>query len=122
MLADLPTRDRALVGVYVAAALAALVATQWALIEHFRGGGDLSSFLTDPFVNPAATFLTLDALIVAFAALVFMIVEGRRLGMRWLWVYVVLVFAVAVSVAFPLFLAARHLTVARRGAANALVD
>lgn len=114
MLDDLERRDKAYVGVYAAAALVALVGTQWALVAHFLDGRGFVDFLTDPVVNPAATFLTIDLLVVATAALVFMLVEGRRLGMRHLWVYVVLVFTVAISVAFPVFLAVRHVAVARR--------
>ena len=41
-----------------------------------------------------------------------MIVEGRRLGMRFLWVYVLLTFAVAISVALPVFLIARQVCMA----------
>jgi len=35
------------------------------------------------------------------------VVEGRRVGVRFLWVYVLIVFLIAASVAFPLFLIAR---------------
>jgi hypothetical protein len=41
-----------------------------------------------------------------------MVVEGRRLRMRWWWAYVLGVFLVAVSVAFPLFLVDRTRTLA----------
>lgn len=113
MLKDLEPRDRVLFFVYLLFALAALVGTQWALVAHLADGRGFTDFVADPFANPASTFLALDALIVALAAVVFMVVEGRRIALAWLWVYVVAVFAVAVSVAFPLFLAARQVTLAR---------
>lgn len=113
MLKDLPSRDRALFVTYLLIALAALVGTQWALIAHLTDGRGFVDFLEDPFVNPASTFLAIDALVVAAACLVLMVVEGRRISLPWLWVYLVLVFTVAVSVAFPLFLAARQVRLAR---------
>jgi len=121
VLKDLNSRDRALFVVYVLIGLAALVGTQWALVAHLADDRSFGDFLEDPFVNPASTFLALDALIAALAALVFMVVEGNRVALPWLWVYVVLVFAVAVSVAFPLFLAARQVTLARANAPGAVV-
>ena len=45
---------------------------------------------------------------LGLAALVFMVVEARRTGVRFVWIYVVLSFVVAVSVTFPLFLLARE--------------
>lgn len=113
MPTHLSSRDKILVVAYLLLAAIALVGTQTTLAFHFADGGDFGSFLTDPVVNPASTFFVIDVLVVAVAALVLMIVEGRRLGMRHLWVYVALTFVVAISVAFPLFLAARQLTFGR---------
>jgi hypothetical protein len=90
-------------GVFGLVALAALVGTQWALVDFISGDGSLGDF-TD---GPGATFTTIDLLAVAVTATVFMVVEGRRIQLPWLWLYVVLVFTVAVSVAFPLFLIGR---------------
>jgi Protein of unknown function DUF2834 len=104
----LPSRDKFLIGGYLLLAAVALVGTQTTLAFHFAEGGDFGSFLTDPLVNPASTFFVVDVLVVALAALAFLLTEGRRLGMRHLWVYVALTFVVAISVAFPLFLAARQ--------------
>ena len=120
MLKELQSRDRVLFFVYLLIALAALVGTQWALVAHLVDGRGFVDFVEDPFVNPASTFLALDAYIVALASVVFMVVEGHRVALPWLWVYVVLVFAVAVSVAFPLFLAARQVILARRAPAEML--
>ena len=88
-------------------ALGALVGTQWALVDFIAAGGGLGDFLRATVHGPAATFTTIDLLTVAVVATIFMVVEGRRVGVPLLWLYVLLVFAVAVSVAFPLFLIAR---------------
>ncbi|GAB2518800.1 DUF2834 domain-containing protein [Nocardia heshunensis] len=106
--------DRALIAGYIALAVAALVGTQWTLITQISRGGSMADAGRDLFATPASTFSTVDLLTVAVVALVFMVVESRRLGMRRLWLYVVLTFAVAISVAFPLFLVERQVRVARR--------
>lgn len=84
-------------------ALAALVGTQWALLDALSSGSDLGDLVD----GPIATFTTIDLLAVAVAATLFMVVEGRRIALPRLWLYVVLVFTVAISVALPLFLIAR---------------
>jgi hypothetical protein len=60
----------------------------------------------------ALAMAALDVTFVAVTALVFMLAEGWRLGMRRLWVYVLLTFAVAISVALPVFLLMRQLRLA----------
>ena len=104
--------DRALCAVYALIAVLALVGTQWVLADYVAGPGTMSDFLDATVHGNAATFVSIDLLAVALAATVFMVVDGRRNGVRWLWLYVVLVFAVAVSVAFPLYLIARTRTLA----------
>jgi hypothetical protein len=102
------TADKTLCRVYGLVALVALVGTQWAVVAFVRSDAGLG----DVVAGPAATFTTVDLLAVALAAVVFMVAEGRRIGLPWLWAYVALVFVVAVSVAFPLFLIARTRRVA----------
>lgn len=58
--------------------------------------------------GPSVSSLTTDLLVVAIAAVIFMIVEGRRLGMRRLWLYLLAVPFLALAFAFPLFLAVRE--------------
>ena len=107
--------DRTLCVLYGLVALAALVGTQWVLADYLAGSGTLGAFLDATVEGHAATFVSIDLLAVATAATVFMVVDGRRHGVRLLWLYVVLVFAVAVSVAFPLYLIARTRTLAAAG-------
>jgi hypothetical protein len=106
----LSSSDKVLCAIYGALGLVALVWTQIVLVQYLRAGeGSLSDHL---FGNGAATFVTIDLLAVALAGIVFMVAEGRRLGMRFIWVYVLLSFAVAISVSLPLFLIARQFRVA----------
>jgi hypothetical protein len=111
---NLNRTDRLLCAFYAALAVAALVGTQLELVRHLTRDHDssLSAFLSDVVATPAATFSVIDLVVVASACVLFMVVEGRRLGVPRFWVYVVLTFAVAVSVAFPAFLIARQLRLA----------
>ncbi|MBJ8337777.1 DUF2834 domain-containing protein [Antrihabitans sp. YC3-6] len=93
--------------VYAAVAIAALVGTQWVLIDYIVGPGGVADALKATVDGHIATFVTIDLLAVGVAATVFMIVDGRRNKIPLLWLYVVLVFVVAISVAFPLYLIAR---------------
>jgi hypothetical protein len=105
----LTSADKVLCAIYAVLGLVALVWTQVVLVQYLGTDGNL---LDDVTANGAATFTTIDLLAVALVALVFMVVEARRLGMRFIWVYVLLTFAVAVSVSLPLFLIVRQFRLA----------
>jgi hypothetical protein len=106
--------DKIVIALYAVLALAALVCTQLALLDFIGqdDNGGITGFVDDATANPAATFMSLDATFVALAGVVFMLVEGYRLGMRRLWIYVLLAFGVAISVALPVFLLMRQLRLA----------
>jgi hypothetical protein len=106
--------DKTLCAVYAAFAAVALVGTQWALLDFLRSDDNDMGAMTDRLTaNAVVGFVGIDLGVVALVAVVFMIVEGRRLRIPWWWVYVALVFLVAVSVAFPLFLIARTRVLAK---------
>jgi hypothetical protein len=107
----LTSSDKALCAVYAVLGLAALIGTQVVLFDYLASDGNL---MDDVVANGAATFSLIDLLAVAFVGLVFMIAEGRRLGMRFLWAYVVVTFLVAISVALPAFLIARQFKLAEQ--------
>lgn len=109
--------EKTLCLVYGLIAVAALVGTQWVLADYLAGAGTVGEFLDATVEGNAATFVSIDLLAVAAAATIFLVVDGRQQGVRFLWLYVVLVFAVAVSVAFPLYLIARTRTIAAARAA-----
>ena len=58
--------------------------------------------------GPAVTSLTVDLLIVALAGSILVIVEARRVGMRFGWLYLVVSGVTAFAFGFPLFLAMRE--------------
>lgn len=75
-----------------------------------------NDFLGDWFNNgPAVGSLTIDLLIMAVAACTFIVIEGRRLGMKHLWAYIVFSGLTAIAFTFPLFLANRERRLQQRG-------
>jgi hypothetical protein len=92
--------------VYLGLAIAGLVGTWWfnalAIIQLRDFIGDLTSS------GPAVSSITVDLLVVAVAGSVFLIVEARRLGMRFGWLYVAASGITAFAFTFPLFLAMRQ--------------
>ena len=109
--------------VYLAIALAALVATWSQNLPYFTGAqlaGNGPSYLLDLKINGAARSFTVDIGLFLLAATFLMAVETRRLGIRWVWLYVVFGFLVAISVTFPLFLIAREMRLARLEASGGL--
>jgi hypothetical protein len=102
--------DKCIVAVYALIAAIAVPAT-WVhniAFMNLPDNGGVSGFIAGGYANPAAASLSNDLGFIAMAAVVFMIVEGRRVGVRYIPMYVILSFVVAVSVTFPMFLAARH--------------
>jgi hypothetical protein len=72
---------------------------------HFWGG---------TLVNPASRSITIDILFLSLSAIIWMLLEARRLSMRGVWIYVLLGVFVAISAAFPAFMIHRERTLARR--------
>ncbi len=105
-------RNPAAFWVYLAVAAIGLVGTAWFNVRSVvEPSGD--TFFAAWFANPSVSSLAWDLLAVASAASIFIVLEGRRLGIRWYWVYVVASFVTAVGFTFPLFLAVRERRLAR---------
>lgn len=106
---ELATSRKVLCGVYAAVALIALVLTWRNGVPYSHSpAGIFADFWPDIKANNATRFIAVDALWFGFAAAVWMVVEARRHGIRFVWAYIVAFFLVDVSVAFPLFLIARE--------------
>jgi hypothetical protein len=79
-----------------------------------------ASYLAAWFANAASSSAAVDLLVAFTAGSIFMIAEGRRLGMRAPWLYVVFGAVLAFAFTFPLFLLLReralHATEASRPA------
>lgn len=94
---------------YLIAAAGGLIGTA---IYNIQGAlnpiGGPDAIVGTLFGNPLSASLSIDLLVAASAASIFMILEGRRLGMRLPWLYVVGSFVTAIAFTFPLFLAVRE--------------
>ena len=103
------TSRKLLCAVYAVIAVAALIAT-WSQNVAYLGGGNLFvDFWRDTRVNPASQSITVDIALFFLAAAVFMVIEARRHGIRFVWAYIAGGLLIAISVTFPLFLIAREL-------------
>jgi Terpene cyclase DEP1 len=114
---SLPTSRKILCGVYGVIAVAALVATWSQNLAYFdKPARFLLNFLNDAKVTPASRSLTVDIVLFFLAAMILMVIEARKHGVRFVWLYILGGFTIAISVTFPLFLIAREL---RMGASDA---
>lgn len=112
---SMSTRDRVLCGTYGVIAIVALVATWYHNIAFFTAAkkpGALD-FIRDAYANHAAGSLANDILMIAIAASIWMVVESRRLGIRYVWAYILGGALIAISVTFPLFLIGRQIRLSR---------
>lgn len=101
--------------VYLVVAIIGLIGT-WAL--NIVAITQQSSFFGEWFANgPATQSLQVDLLVLAVASGIFIVIEGRRIGMRWAWVFLPLAAVTAAAFAVPLFLALRERRVSTRGSA-----
>ncbi len=106
-------KDKLLCATYALIALVALPAT-WINNLAFMTQSDHSSmadFFQAAYVNAAAASLSNDLFLTALAACIFMAIEGRRVGVRYVWLYILLSALIAISVTFPLFLLARQIKI-----------
>ena len=75
------------------------------LSEH---GLDIPLLMQQLFQNRISSFFAWDLIISSLVLWLFIFVEGRRQGMRYLWVYILCNLTVGVSLALPLFLYRRQ--------------
>lgn len=104
-------KDKFICATYALLAVIALPATwinNWAFMTQTHNNS-FADFFRDAYINAASASLTNDLFILAAVACMFMVIEGKRLGIRFVWLYIGLSAVLAISVTFPLFLLARHI-------------
>ncbi|MGL5824280.1 MAG: DUF2834 domain-containing protein [Nocardioides sp.] len=100
-------RSSPLALLYLATGILGLVGT-WYFNLRFSATDADASYLESWFANSAASSAAVDLLIVAAVASVWMVVEARRLRLRFVWLFVLAIPTLALAFSFPLFLAYRH--------------
>lgn len=118
-VATMTTNRKILCGVYALIALVALVGT-WSQNLAYLGspGGFLADFLSDTWVTAASRSITIDIVLFALAATIWMVIEARKLGIPYVWAYIIGGMLIAISVTFPLFLIARERRLATAAKVN----
>jgi hypothetical protein len=113
-------RRSALRVVYALIGLVALVGTWGNNIDYLDLGivGANIHFWQETLVNPASRSITVDILCLALAAIVWMLLEARRLSMRGVWLWVLFGVFVAMGAAFPWFMVHRELALEKREASS----
>lgn len=107
------TKDQLICATYALIALVALPATWINNIAFMTQptNNSMLDFVRAAYVNAATASLANDLFLLAAAACIFMAIEGRRVGIRYVWLYIVFSALIAISVTFPLFLLARHIQI-----------
>ena len=109
-------RQQALIAFYAFISVAALFATWSQNLQLISPGagplGPYVVFLDAARANPASRSITVDIAFFLLAASAFMVIEARRLGVRFVWLYILFGFLIAISVTFPLFMIAREMRLA----------
>jgi len=102
--------SKPLIAVYALIALLAFVGTWGHNLAYLNLGwlGANLQFWNDTLVSEASTSITIDIFFFGLAVNIWMVLEARRLSMRWVWAYIVGGILVAISVAFPLFMIHRE--------------
>ena len=115
----MPVSRKLLCAVYATIAIAALIATWSQNAAYFNNiAGFFTDFMADTKVTPASRSISVDILFFFLAAAIFMVIEARKHGVRFVWAYIVGGVLIAISVTFPLFLLARELRLATTDAAH----
>lgn len=118
------TKDKIICATYALIALVALPAT-WINNLAFMNQAQNNSildFVQAAYVNAATASLSNDLFLMAGAACIFMVIEGRRVGVRYVWLYLVFSGLIAISVTFPLFLLARQIKLAQEPATAGVAE
>jgi hypothetical protein len=92
--------------------LISLISFIWLLYYFCTGAAtnfDFNIVKDNLFINNSgAALLSADFLMSALTAVIFMIVEAKRMGMKW-YLYIILSIIAPVAIVFPIFLYQREL-------------
>jgi hypothetical protein len=118
------TKDKLICATYALIALVALPATWINNIAFMTQptNNSMLDFMRAAYVNAATASLSNDLFLLAAAACIFMSIEGRRVGIRYVWLYIIFSALIAISVTFPLFLLARHIEITKPQPENTITE
>ncbi len=91
-------------------------AAPWFFLFNYYLGSDQISiplFFNSIFVNHVSSAVAADLIFSALAFFAFVLIEGRRIGLKHVWVYVPATLFVGLSFGLPLFLGNRARAIER---------
>jgi hypothetical protein len=100
-----------LMAVYLLCSVIGLVVPWYYNLQHMLFSSVVPSaaeYFRQGTATPLAASLTWDLLIGATAGSIFMVMEMRKLNMRFIWLYVIATFLLAFACVFPFFLYMRE--------------
>ncbi len=103
--------------IYLLFSIAGIIVPWYFNISHVMFGDTPFSFAqfwkegTDSYLSKS---LTWDFIIGGSPVIIWMMVEARKIGMRFAWVFLILTFMVAFAFAVPLFLFCRELKLSNK--------
>jgi hypothetical protein len=100
--------------IYLALCFVGAVLPYWQFIPWvMQHGLNLPLFVRELFANRISAFFGMDVLVSAIVLIVFIRIESRRVAISRRWIAVLALLAVGVSLALPLFLYLRELSLER---------
>jgi predicted membrane-bound mannosyltransferase len=99
---------RTMAGIYMLLAIVGALVPLTAFLPWLGDNGlNMPRFVGALFVNPVSRFFAWDVILSALTLVLFILVDGRREGVRPLWLPIVATGLIGVSCGLPLFLALR---------------
>ncbi|MCU6791379.1 DUF2834 domain-containing protein [Paenibacillus sp. WQ 127069] len=94
---------------YLLLAIVGTVLPYWYFIPFLQTHGlDVKEFVNQLFANKISGFFAMDVIVSSVVLWYFILIEGKKLGIKRLWVYVIASLTVGVSLGLPLFLYTRE--------------
>ena len=103
--------------VYAALCVPGAILPWWQFLPWLGNHGlNITLFLDNLFANGVSGAFSMDIIVSAIVVSLFVVIEGKRAGVRLLWIPIAGTFVVGVSFGLPLFLYMRQAKI-DRGAA-----
>jgi hypothetical protein len=102
---------------YLLFALMGLTIPWYFNLQHIMNSPDIltpAEFFRQCTTTPLSSSITFDLLIGATPAVAWMVLEIRKLKMKFLWLYILGTFLIAFAFTFPLFMFFRELKLAEQ--------
>jgi hypothetical protein len=95
--------------IYLCLCVLGTIVPYWQLLPFLRENGmNLPLMIAQLFATPVGAFFGVDVIVSSLVLWVFVLVDGRRAGVKHLWMPIAANLAVGVSLGLPMFLYMRE--------------